>query len=169
MRNTEKNRTCHNCEKNKRLCALFLTGEDMQATRWVPAHHCVSCGVEGSDGKHRVKVLTVHKGVKEPATFMEDLHPPRPHHAPHHKAVVLFGVPHCRELRQPAAGLHVMSVGSGEKGVTIFTLSNVNLQNNRSNGWIYLIDLTKGELGVIAEVSYILVDKKRFTSRNTTE
>lgn len=92
--------------------------EGMHASWWISTQQCIPCGMKGGDGQHGAEVL-VHEGVQQPPTFVEHLHPPRSLHTSHYEAVLLFGVPHCWQIRQPPSRLHVMADGFKKRSFSI--------------------------------------------------
>lgn len=80
----------------------------MQAAAGVAPHEDVPGGVECIDGAHGAQVLGAAEGVKQQPRVLEHLDLPGPCHAAHHKALLLLGVPHCAEARQPAARVVVV-------------------------------------------------------------
>lgn len=70
-----------------------LVRKDVKASRRISTQQGIPCRMESSDREDCAEILTVHEGMLELTAFMEHLHPPRLHHAPHHEAVFQFGVP----------------------------------------------------------------------------
>lgn len=90
---------------NAGSCSLLSSSlfKDVQAATGVSTHNKVPGGVPGVDGAHRIKMVLTGKGVHQFSGGVKSLDLSRPHHAPHHKAVVPFGVPNCPEPGQPSA------------------------------------------------------------------
>lgn len=85
-----------------------LPHEDVQAATGVATHEDIPGGVERIDGAHRAQALGAAEGVQQHPRVLEHLDLPRPYHAAHHKALLLLGVPHGAEARQPAARVVVV-------------------------------------------------------------
>lgn len=85
-----------------------LPHEDVQAATGVATHEDIPGGVERIDGADRAQALGAAEGVQQHPRVLEHLDLPRPCHAAHHKALLLLGVPHGAEARQPAARVVVV-------------------------------------------------------------
>lgn len=113
----------HQCGSGSQCAQLFFfsfffygwnvegtsVGEDVHSSRGVPGQQGVPAGVEGYHGRHGAQVLRIRERVLQAAVLVEDLQPAGPRQAAHRKALLLFGVPHGRQLAEPAARLHVVS------------------------------------------------------------
>lgn len=83
--------------------------EDMQSPRGVASQQGVPAGVEGYHGRHGAQVLRVCERVLQATVLVEDLQLAGPRQAAHRETLLLFGVPHGRQLAEPAARLHVVA------------------------------------------------------------
>lgn len=83
--------------------------EDVQSSRGVPCQQSVPARVEGDHRRHGAQVLRVCERVLQAPVLVKDLQLARPRQAAHRETLLLFGVPHGRQLAEPAARLHVVA------------------------------------------------------------
>lgn len=113
--------------------------------------------MEGRDRQHRAQVLFVCECVLFPTALMKHYQSAWPQHAPGHKTVLPLWVPHGRYVAQETAGVHVVS----EKGRLRPIKSHCSGNNRRTSpvkqvGRAYLMDVSRGGLAVLSDVSKIL-------------
>lgn len=103
----------------KTFCVLACVSvrEDVQTSRGVPGQQGVPAGVEGHHGRHGAQVLRVRERVLQAAVLVEDLQLAGPRQAAHRETLLLLGVPHGRQLAEPAARLHVVAEEHAEDAV----------------------------------------------------
>lgn len=113
--------------------------------------------MESRDRQHRAQVLFVCECVLFPTALMKHLQSAGPRHAPGHKTVLLLWVPHGRYVAQPAAGVHVVSEKPRLRPIK--SRCSGNLQKDiagEAGGGAYLMDVSRGGLAVLSDVSKIL-------------